>query len=333
MLVPMDAIQENIDLYPALQPYRSGMLDVGDGHRLYWEQSGNPDGAPVIFLHGGPGAGCGPTHRRFFDPKYYRTTLFDQRGCGRSTPYACIEDNTTEHLIADIEALRAHLKIDKWLVFGGSWGSTLGLVYGIEHPKRCRGFVLRGIFLATAAELNWFIHGAATIFPEAHRDLTEFLPENEQFDLIASYHKRLIHPDPRVHMSAATSWSRYESLCSTLLPSSASDRPPPKRDILPASSGGGLAISRIETHYFINDMFIEENFILNNLNNLTGIPAIIVQGRYDIICPVISADKLARHWPGGDNAVSIKIINDAGHSALEPGIRSALVQATDSLKG
>ena len=329
----MDVIQENTDLYPALQPYRSGMLNVGNGHRLYWEQSGNPDGAPVIFLHGGPGAGCGPTHRRFFDPMYYRTTLFDQRGCGRSTPYACIENNTTGHLIADIEALRTHLKIDNWLVFGGSWGSTLALVYGIEHPERCRGFVLRGVFLATAAELNWFIYGAATIFPEAHRDLTEFLPENEQFDLIASYHKRLIHPDPRVHMSAATSWSRYESLCSTLLPSSASDRPPPKRDILPASSGGGLAISRIETHYFINDMFIEENFILNNLNKLAGLPAVIVQGRYDIICPAISADKLARYWPGGDSAVSMKIIKDAGHSAMEPGTLSALVQATDSLRG
>jgi proline iminopeptidase len=329
----MDATQENTDLYPALQPYRSGMLDVGDGHSLYWEQSGNPDGVPVIFLHGGPGAGCGPRHRRFFDPRHYRITLFDQRGCGRSTPYACIENNTTGHLIADIEALRAHLKIDNWLVFGGSWGSTLALAYGIEQPARCLGFVLRGIFLGTAAELDWFIHGIATIFPQAHRDLTEFLPENEQSDLIAAYHQRLINPDPKVHLSAAASWSRYEALCSSLLPSSTSGTLPPKRDIVPASGGGGLAISRLETHYFVNDMFIEENFILNNLNKLAGLPAVIVQGRYDIICPAISADKLARYWPGGDSAVSIKIIKDAGHSAMEPGTRSALVQATDSLRG
>jgi proline iminopeptidase len=333
MLVSMDAIQENTNLYPALQPYRSGKMDVGDGHSLYWEQSGNPDGVPVIFLHGGPGAGCCPSHRRFFDPRHYWITLFDQRGCGRSTPYACIENNTTGHLIDDIEALRTYLKIDNWLVFGGSWGSTLALAYGIEYPEHCRGFVLRGVYLATAAELDWFIHGIANIFPQAHRDLIEFLPENEQSDIIASYHQRLIHPDPKVHMPAAASWSRYEALCSTLLPSSTSHIPPPKRDIVPASGGGGLAISRLETHYFINHMFIDENFILNNLNKLSGLLAIIIQGRYDIICPVISADKLARHWPGGDSAVSINIIENAGHSAMEPGIRSALVQATDSLRG
>jgi proline iminopeptidase len=332
MIVLMDVIQKNIDLYPALQPYRSGLLDVSDGHRLYWEQSGNPHGAPVIFLHGGPGAGCSVSQRRFFDPVHYRIILFDQRGCGRSVPYACIKSNTTEHLIADIEALRNHLEIDEWLVFGGSWGSTLALTYGIEHPGSCKGFVLRGVFLATAAELNWFIKGTANIFPEAHRDLTEFLPENEQSDLIAAYYGRLNHADPEIHMSAAASWSRFEALCSTLLPSFASEMPQPKRDILPVSSGGGLAISRIETHYFINNMFIEENFILNNLKKLAGLPAIIVQGRYDIICPVINADKLARNWPGGDSAVCLNIIKDAGHLAMEPGIRRALVQATDSLR-
>jgi len=329
----MDTFQENTDLYPALQPYQSAMLNVGDGHSLYWEQSGNPDGVPVVFLHGGPGAACGPSHRRFFDPRHYRIIMFDQRGCGKSTPHACIENNTTGHLIADIEALRTHLKISNWLVFGGSWGSTLALVYGIEHPERCLGFVLRGIFLGTAAEMDWFIHGMATIFPQAHRDLMEFLPDNEQSDLIAAYYQRLINPDPNIHMSAAASWSRYEALCSTLLPSPTSDTAPPKRDAVPANGGGGLAISRLETHYLINNMFFEENFILNNLNKLAGLPAIIVQGRYDIICPAISADKLARHWPGADNAVSIKIIKDAGHSAMEPGIRSALVQATNSLRG
>ena len=328
----MDAIQKNTDLYPALQPYLSGMLNVGDGHCLYWEQSGNPHGTPVIFLHGGPGAGCSISQRRFFDPLHYRIILFDQRGCGRSTPYACIENNTTGHLIADIETLRNHLKINNWLVFRGSWGSTLALIYGIKHPMRCKGFVLRGVFLATAAELNWFIKSTANIFPEAHRDLTEFLPENEQSDLIAAYYGRLNHPDPRVHMSAAASWSRFEALCSTLLPCFASEMPQPKRDTLPANSGDGLAISRIETHYFINDMFVEENFILNNLKKLAGLQATIVQGRYDIICPVINADKLARNWPGGESAISINIIKDAGHLASEPGIRRALVQATDSLR-
>ncbi len=332
MMSSMDTIQEKSDLYPPLQPYKNGMLDVGDGHHLYWEQSGNPNGTPVIFLHGGPGAGCSPIQRRFFDPMYYNITLFDQRGCGRSTPYASIENNTTRHLIADIEALRIYLEIDSWLIFGGSWGSTLALTYGIAHPRRCRGFVLRGVFLATAAELNWFVNGTATIFPEAHRDLTDFLPKKEQFDLVSSYYNRLIHPDPEVHMSAAASWSRFEALCSTLLPSSAYGMPQPKRDILPASNGGGLAISRIETHYFINNMFIEENFILNNLEKLTGLSAIIVQGRYDIICPVINADRLARHWPGGGSAVNINIINDAGHLAMEPGILRALVQATDGLR-
>ena len=332
MIETMETNKKNVDLYPALQPYQNGMLDVSDGHCLYWEQSGNPDGVPVIFLHGGPGAGCNTNHRRFFDPMHYRIILFDQRGCGRSTPYACIENNTTGHLIADIEVLRNHLEIDKWLMFGGSWGSTLALTYGIEHPDCCRGFILRGVFLATAAELSWFFNGTATIFPEAYRDLIEFLPKNEQSDLLAAYHRRLNHPDPVVHLSAAASWSRFEAQCSTLLPSAASELPKPKRDTLPSSNEGGLAISRIEAHYFINNMFIEENFILNNLKKLAGLPVMIVQGRYDIICPIINADKLARNWPGGENAVSINIINDAGHLAMEPGIRRALVRATDCLR-
>ena len=329
----MDIPQVKGDLYPPLKPNKSGMLDVGDGQQLYWEQSGNPNGTPVIFLHGGPGAGCSPNQRRFFDPVHYNITLFDQRGCGKSLPYATIENNTTKHLIADIEALRNHLEIDSWLIFGGSWGSTLALTYGIAHPRRCRGFVLRGVFLATAAELDWFVNGIATIFPEAHRDLTNFLPKKERSSLVSAYYKRLVHPDPKVHLSAAASWSRYEALCSTLIPSSASEMPKPKRDIIPASNECGLAISRIETHYFINNMFIKENFILNNLEKLAGLNAIIIQGRYDIICPVVNADKLACLWPGGSSAVRIKIINDAGHSAMEPSVMRALVQATDSLVG
>jgi len=329
----MDVIKQKSDLYPPLQPYKSGMLDVGDGHQLYWEQSGNPYGTPVIFLHGGPGAGCNPTQRRFFDPVYYNITLFDQRGCGRSLPYASIENNTTSHLIADIEALRIYLKIDSWLMFGGSWGSTLALAYGIAYPRRCLGFVLRGIFLATVAELDWFLNGIATIFPEAHRDLIEFLPKKEQSDLASAYFKRLVHPDPKVHLPAAYSWSRYEAICSTLLPTSVSETPKPKRNITPVNKEVGLAISRIETHYFINNMFIEENFILNNLEKLAGLSAIIVQGRYDIICPAINADRLACQWPNKGGEVKVNIINNAGHSAMEPGMLRALVQATNSLIG
>lgn len=322
---------ENTDLYPALSPYRSGMLDVGGGHRIYWEQSGNPQGHPVVFLHGGPGAGSGPGHRRFFDPGHYRIILFDQRGCGKSTPYASVENNTTDHLIADMEALRRHLLIDDWLVFGGSWGSTLALAYGIRHPDRCLGFILRGIFLASAAEHDWFINGIATIFPEAHRDFTNFLPVDEQDDLIESYFHRLTDPEPNIHLPAAAAWSRYESVCSTLLPGTQAQMAPPRRDGATAS-GGLLAISRLETHYFRNHMFLEKGFILDNLEKLDGLRAIIVQGRYDIICPPVSADKLAARWPGRDGAVSTVIVNDAGHSAMEPGIRRALVQATDSFR-
>lgn len=335
ILRAMDASLKNNALYPTLAPYQSGMLDVGDGHRIYWEQSGNPDGQAVVFLHGGPGAGCGPAHRRFFDPDHYRIILFDQRGCGKSTPYASIENNTTDHLIADMEALRQHLRIDSWLVFGGSWGSTLALAYGIHHPGRCLGFVLRGIFLGTTAELNWYTEGMATIFPEAQRDFRNFFPGPERDQLIQSYFHRLTDPDPEVHLPAADMWNRYEGLCSTLLPGALAHSPPPRHDsplTNKARSMDGLAIARLEAHYFKNSMFLEEDFIINNLKKLAGLQATIVQGRYDIICPAVSADKLARNWPGGKDAVTTVIVNDAGHSAMEPGIRNALVRATDDFK-
>jgi len=328
----MDASLENTDLYPALSPNLSGMLDVGDGHSLYWEQSGNPDGVPIVFLHGGPGAGCGPAHRRFFDPGHYRIILFDQRGCGKSTPYGSIDNNTTAHLVADIETLRRHLLIDNWLVFGGSWGSTLALTYGIHHPDCCLGFVLRGIFLGSAAEHDWFVNGIATIFPEAHRDFKNFLNPDEQGDLVESYFRLLNDPDPKIHLPAAASWSRYESVCSTLLPGPLAQSAPPRRDSSPTHNMGMLAISRLETHYFRNFMFLEEGFIIDNLGKLNGLKAIIVQGRYDIICPPVSADKLAANWPAKDTAVTTVIVNDAGHSAMEPGIRRALVQATDRFR-
>lgn len=332
----MDANPKNNDLYPALTPEQNGMLDVGDGHQLYWEQSGNPKGVPVVFLHGGPGAGCGPVHRRFFDPSYYRIVLFDQRGSGKSTPYAGIENNTTDHLIADIEALRQYLQIDAWLVFGGSWGSTLALVYAIAHPARCLGLILRGIFLGSRAELDWFTHGIARIFPQAHRNFSQFLPPHERADLVESYFRRLTDPDPKIHMPAATAWSRFETMCSTLLPSNLAQLPPLRHDSpttnTAGNSLGGLAIARIETHYFKNMLFLEKDFIINNLNKLTGLRTFIVQGRYDIICPPCSADKLVRHWPGDGDTLNTTIINDAGHSAMEPGIRRALVRATDSFR-
>ena len=328
----MDAVQENTDLYPPLEPCQQGMLDVGDGHCLYWEQSGNPLGQAVIFLHGGPGAGSGPSHRRFFDPRFYRIVLFDQRGCGKSTPYASIENNTTGHLIADIEALRRHLGIERWLVFGGSWGSTLALAYGIHHPGRCLGFVLRGIFLGSIGELDWFMHGMARVFPEAHRHFRTFLPEAEQGQLLESYYQRLCSPDPAIHLPAASSWSRYETVCSTLLEGPAGRMPPPQRDLVPADGHGALAIARLEIHYFRNDMFLGQDFILNNLHKLAGLPAVIVQGRYDIICPPVSADRLANRWPDKARHLTVMMIKDAGHSAMEPGTRRALVRATDLLK-
>ncbi len=308
------------------------MLEVGDGHALYWEQSGNPEGKPVVFLHGGPGAGSSPGHRRFFDPLFYNITIFDQRGSSRSTPYACIENNTTQHLITDIEALRRHLDIKNWLVFGGSWGSTLALCYGIYHPERCLGFVLRGIFLGSAAEHDWFIHGMATVFPEAHRDFKNFLPSEERENLIDAYYKRLTDPDPRVHLPAAVSWSRYETVCSTLLPGTVARIPPPRLDIVPSDGNSALAISRLEAHYFINSMFLEDDFIVENLYKLSGIPTVIVQGRYDIICPPVNADRLARNWPERDKNLTTMIIKDAGHSAMEPGTWRALVHATDQFR-
>ncbi len=328
----MDAATEITDLYPALKPYQTGMLDVGGGHSLYWEQSGNPEGQPVIFLHGGPGAGCSPGHRRFFDSLHYRIILFDQRGCGNSTPYACVENNTTRHLVEDIEALRRHLQVERWLVFGGSWGSTLALTYGIHHPERCLGFVLRGIFLATAREDEWFIHGMATIFPETHREFVEFLPAEEQGELVRSYYLRLIDPDPKIHLPAAVSWSRYETVCSTLLPGTIARLPPPSREIIPIDARGALAIARLEAHYFYNSMFLEEDFIIDNLDKLNGLPAAIIQGRYDIICPPVNADRLALNWPQREDNLTIQIVNDAGHSAMEPGTMRALVRATDRFR-
>jgi len=316
-------------LYPPIEPYRSGRLPRADGHDLYWEEAGNPAGRPVLFLHGGPGAGCSPAHRRFFDPAHYRIVLFDQRGCGRSAPYGETRNNTTQHLIADIEALRADLGIGRWQVFGGSWGSTLALAYAQVHPERVSHLVLRGIFLGRRREIDWFLYGIKMVFPEHWRAFAEFLPSEERGDLLTAYHRRLIDPDSAVHLPAARRWSGYETACSTLLPRAAPPREPSAAaSPSPAADRWALGIARLEAHYFINDVFLAEDALLAGLDRIRHIPAAIIQGRYDIVCPAANADELARAWP----EARYMIVPDAGHSALEPGIQRALVAATDRFR-
>ena len=305
-------------LYPPLAPYASGMLETAGIHRVYWETSGNPDGIPVLFVHGGPGSGASPNQRRFFDPARYRIVLFDQRGSGRSTPHGELADNTTPQLIADMEALRRALGIETWLVFGGSWGSTLALAYAEAHPEHCRGLVLRGIFLCRPSEIDWFLYGIRAFFPEAQRQLAGFIPEDERGDLLTAYHRRLLDPDPAVHQPAAYQWATFEASCSTLLPS-------PELVAAFGSEMTALSLSRIEAHYFVNNIFLPDNSLLANVDRIRAIPAIIVQGRYDAVCPIVSADELARAWP----EARYVIVPDAGHSAFEPGICRELVGACD----
>jgi proline iminopeptidase len=310
-----------LPLFPPIEPFDSGMLDLDRPHRMYYEQSGNPKGVPAVFLHGGPGAGSSAVHRQFFDPRFYRIVVFDQRGAGRSAPLGCLEDNTTPNLIADMERLRAKLGVDRWLVFGGSWGSTLALAYAEHHPERVLGLVLRGIFLCRASEIDWFLYGLRNIFPEAWRTFSGFVPKAERGDLLNAYYKRLTDPDPAVHMPAARCWSVYEGSCSTLLPN-----PALVADF--ASDRVALGLARIEAHYFKHDIFLPEDFLIENAPRLKPIPGVIVQGRYDAVCPAVSADDLHRAWPEAEYMV----VSDAGHSAFEPGIRSRLVAATEGFK-
>lgn len=310
-----------IELYPQLEPYSSGMLALDRTHTMYWEQSGNPRGVPVVFLHGGPGAGSAPNHRRFFDPAHYRIVIFDQRGAGRSTPLGELRDNTTPHLIDDIERLRKHLGIARWIVFGGSWGSTLALAYGAAHPARCAGFVLRGVFLCRQSEIDWFLYGLKHIFPEAWRAFADVIPASERRDLLTAYYQRLTDPDPAVHMPAARAWGRYEGSCSTL-------RPSPDTVAYFASDVVALGLARMEAHYFTHGIFLPGNSLLDNVGKLRNLPAVIVQGRYDAVCPIVSADDLHRAWPEADYIV----VPDAGHSAWETGICAELVKATETFK-
>ena len=309
-------------LYPPIEPYETGMLPVDSLHTMYWEQSGARDGLPVAFLHGGPGAGTTPTHRRFFDPARFRIILLDQRGAGRSTPLAELTDNTTAHLVADLEALRRHLGLEGWFIFGGSWGSTLALAYAQAHPKHCRGLVLRGIFLCREREIDWFLYGIRAIFPEAWRAFADYIPADERGDLLAAYHRRLVDPDPDVHMPAALSWAEYEGACSTLLPS-------PETVAAFRDRAMALGLARIEAHYFANGVFVANDALLADIERVRRIPAVIVQGRYDMVCPIVTADELARAWPEAHYIV----VPDAGHSAMEPGIRAALIAAIGEVAG
>ncbi len=309
-------------LYPDCMPRASGMLALDARHAMYWEECGNPRGVPLLFIHGGPGGGSLPHHRRFYDPAHWRIVLYDQRGAGRSTPAAELVDNTTPHLVADIERLRAHLGIERWVLFGGSWGSTLALVYAQAHPQRVLGLVLRGVFLATPPEIEWFVDGMRRIFPEAWRAFTRVLAPEERADVLAAYYRRLTDPDPRVHRPAALAWDRYETACSTLLPrSEGAGRPD--------AEAGSLAIARIEAHYFTHRAFLAPNQILEHVPRIRHLPCAIVQGRYDIICPPAAADALAHAWPDAEYIV----VPDAGHSVREPGTTRELVAAVQRMHG
>ena len=317
----MDARLEKI-LYPATEPFASGYLDVGSGHEIYYEQVGVPDGEPIVFLHGGPGGGGDVTARRFFDPTRHRAVLFDQRGAGRSRPLASLRDNTTWHLVADTEQLRRHLGIERWLVFGGSWGSTLALSYAQAHPEVVSGLVLRGIFLLRRSELLWFYQqGASELFPERWQEFIAPIDPAERGDLLAAYHRGLNSGQPAREQELARRWSVWEGATSSLLAD-------PEREHAFAQDNFSIALAKIETHYFVNRGFFEsEEQLLAGVDRLRGIPAVIVQGRYDVVCPAVTAFELAQHWPEAE----LRIVADAGHSAFEPGIAAELIAATERL--
>jgi proline iminopeptidase len=312
-------------LYPDLPARRTGRLRVSELHDLYFEESGNPDGKPVVFVHGGPGSGTEPKQRRFFDPERYRIVLFDQRGSGQSTPHASLVDNTTWHLVADMETLREHLGIAKWQVFGGSWGSTLAIAYAQSHPERVSELVLRGIFLLRKQEIDWFYQrGASALFPDAWEDYLAPIPESERADLVRAYHQRLTSDDARVRAEAARAWSVWEGRTSCLMPN----------EELVARYGGDVfaqAFARIECHYFVNDGFFDrarDPLSRARVDRIRHIPAVIVQGRYDVVCPMETAWALHRAWPEAD----LRVVPDAGHSAMEEGTVHELVSATDRFR-
>ena len=315
------------EMYPPIEPLEHGMLPVGDGHEIYWEVCGNPAGKPVVFLHGGPGGGCNPDQRRYFDPAKYRIVLFDQRGCGRSVPHASAPDadlstNTTWHLVADIERLREHLGIDTWQVFGGSWGSTLALSYAQTHAERVTELVLRGIFTLRESEIHWFYQeGASQLYPDAWEKYLSVIPEAERGELVAAYNRRLFNPDPAVHVPAGVEWTVWENSTVRLIPDAAAIAE------ARADEASAVAFARIENHYFSNAGFMEDGQLIRDAAaKLAGIPGVIVQGRYDVCTPAQTAWDLHRAWPEAE----FHMIADAGHSATEPGIVDALIRATDN---
>ena len=311
-------------LYPEIEPYKSGHLDVGDGHSLYWELCGNPDGKPVVFLHGGPGGGSSPDHRRQFDPARYNILVFDQRGCGKSTPYAELEANTTAHLIADIERLREMAGVDRWLVFGGSWGSTLSLAYAQAHPDRVTELVLRGIFLFDQYEVDWLYKegGASAVYPDKWDDFISLIPEDEHDDLVEAYRKRLTSEDADERLRAAKAWSAWEASTVTLLPSEATIEHFTSPEV-------AVAIARIENHYMASGGWLEKGQLLRGAEKLRGIPGVIVQGRHDTCTPPKAAWALKKAWP----EVELQIVPDGGHLYNEPGILDGLIRATDRFAG
>lgn len=310
-----------LDFFPPIKPYNKGFLSVDDPHEIYWEECGNPDGVPIVFLHGGPGAGCSDILRQFFDPDYFRIILFDQRGSGRSTPAACLENNTTDDLIGDIEQLRQHLDIEKWHVFGGSWGSTLALSYASEKPKRVLSMTLRGIFLMEQADIKWFMHTNKHVFPEAWEQFASIIPKDRHDDLLEAYYERLTGDNEEQKMEAAINWSLYEGACSRLIPN---------YEIITTDDQKqkALCLATLECHYFRNNYIKDEDSLLKKVDRFRHIPTTITQGRYDMVCPILSAHRLHDAWPEAE----YNIIPDAGHSALEPAIRSHLIEATENLK-
>jgi len=307
-------------LYPPIEPFDQRIIDVGQGHRIYMEQCGNPTGIPVIILHGGPGGGCSPAMRRYFDPKTYRVILFDQRGCGRSRPYASVTDNTTWHLVDDIEKIRKLLEIDTWMVFGGSWGATLSLVYAQTHPDRTSYLILRGVFLMTKAEIDWFYGGGAGKFwPETWARFVAPIPDGERDDMVAAYHRRLFSGDLREEVRFGRAWSAWENALASIHSSGMSGESP---------GDYARAFARLENHYFINNGFLEyDGQILSNMGKISHIPGVIVQGRYDMICPPTSAWRINELWP----AAELKMVRNAGHALSEPGISAELVRVMDRI--
>ncbi len=308
-------------LFPAIKPIQTFHLDVTERHQLYVEECGTRSGVPIVFLHGGPGGSAEPAHRRYFDPERYRIILFDQRGCGKSWPHASLEENTTQDLIDDMEKIREHLGIERWVLFGGSWGSTLALAYAEAHPDRVLGLILRGIFLCRERDIRWFYQeGASRLYPDAWAQFVAPIPEDERDDMIAAYHRRLTGDNEIERMAAAKAWSIWEGSTATLRPDNA---------VLNyfANPHTALSIARIECHYFHNHCFFPENALLDNLDRITHLPAYIVHGRYDVICPIDQAFALHRQWPNSE----LKVISDAGHAVSEPGITRALVDSTNAM--